>query len=276
MYVDKDFIFLELQKTGGSHILRLLSQLTDGDTSGKHNRLLLQDKDKFIFGSIRNPWDWYISLWAYGVSGKGAIRRHVTHKNNIDYYYKLLPKSMGKNWISLSELILAGYNDLFKPCDKWLSSYQSTSEPELFRSWLRFMLSSNRRYDIGEGYAFSPISKCAGLMTYRYLRLFTLGDLVYKDKALSSLEGIKSFDSDYNISNGMIRNEHLEDDLITVLQEAGRLLSQEEILSLKNKTKTNASKRKSTDFYYDQETINLVANKEKFIINKYEYMPPTL
>jgi len=276
MYVHKDFIFLELQKTGGSHILRLLSQLVDGKNHGKHNRLNFEHNDKFVFGSVRNPWDWYISLWAYGVGGKGAIKNRTTNRNNIDYYNNSLPKSMGKNWLTVAELFLATYHDIFKPQRDWLSCYENTNEPELFKKWLYLMLSKDRRYDIGEGYAFAPLSKCAGLMTYRYLRLFTLGDSIYKRDELSSLEEITLFDSKNNISSGMVRNEALEDDLIDVLQKAGLTLSDENIAFIKNQTKTNTSKRNSTSFYYDQETIDLVTHKEKFIIDKYKYKPPLL
>ena len=276
MYYNKDFIFLELQKTGGSHILRLLSQLTDGNNLGKHNRLSIEYNDKYIFGSIRNPWDWYISLWAYGVGGKGAIRHRTTNSNNIDYYNNSLPKSMGKNRLSAAELFLAIYKDTFKPRKDWLSCYENANDPELFKKWLYLMLSKERRYDIGEGYAFSQLSKCAGLMTYRYLRLFTLGDSIYKRNELSSLDAITSFDSENNISSGMVRNEALEHDLIIVLQKAGVSLSDENITFIKNQTKTNTSERNQTNYYYDQATIDLVGDKEKFIIDKYNYKPPLL
>ena len=98
MFVSKDLVFLELQKTGGSHILRLLSQWVKGEIVGKHNRLNWENAGKFVVGSIRNPWDWYVSLWAYGVGGQGAIRAR-THKGlDFEYYRGMLPKSMGKNW----------------------------------------------------------------------------------------------------------------------------------------------------------------------------------
>ena len=68
MFVAQGLIYLELQKTGGTHIRRLLERYTGGKPVGKHNRLPAGSDADFIIGSIRNPWDWYVSLWAYGVT----------------------------------------------------------------------------------------------------------------------------------------------------------------------------------------------------------------
>ena len=54
----------------------------------------------------------------------------------------------------------------------------------LFRKWLKLLLSAENRFDIGEGYGYSPLSRHAGLLTYRYFRLFTLGRAVFTDARL--------------------------------------------------------------------------------------------
>lgn len=274
MFVAKDFVFLEMQKTGGSHILKLLRRYTHGENFGKHNRLIDAYKDKFIIGSIRNPWDWYVSLWAYGVSGKGAIRARTTKRVDFNYYYVGLPKSMGKNWLNINQLARAISNDITKPTQEWRLSYKSPDDPNNFRRWLKLVLDSKRKYDLGEGYAFSPLSKIAGLMTYRYFRLFTLGDLIYKDDSLISHHGLQEFDRKWNILRAIIRNEHLEEDFIRVLDMAGYRLSPEQVQEVYDEKKTNVSSRNATAYYYDRETIELVSEKEAYLINKYGYASP--
>lgn len=276
MFVSNDLVFLELQKTGGSHILRLLSQCLKGDIEGKHHRLDITHENKFIFGSIRNPWDWYVSLWAYGVGGQGAIRVR-THKGlDFNYYRQMLPRSMGKDRLTPVELFSAIFHDSLKPVNKWRAAYQNADDPKQFREWLKLVLNSDRHFDLGEGFAFSPLSSHAGLMTYRYLRLFTLGDQIYRDRSLASLNGLFDFDKKHNIAKAMIRTESLEDDFIAVLEKAGCVVTADMLDAIEKSGKTNRSKRNKAAFYYDQETIKLVSQQEHFLIEKYGYKPPVL
>jgi len=276
MFISTNLIYLELQKTGGSHLLKLLERYTDGISEGKHNRLLNAQAGKYICGSIRNPWDWYVSLWAYGVGGKGAVSSRSVSGIDFDYYYRMLPKSMGKNWLSPMEFVTSLYHDAIKPVHQWEQSYENSSDPKLFRRWLTLLLNIDRRFDIGEGYSFSPLAKHAGLLTYRYFRLFSLGNTVFKDRRLSKYEGIASYDDEYNITQGIIKTESLEEDFIRILGEAGLPLSEDQINNIKNRQegKTNISKRKSTVYYYDETTIELVAQRDRYLIEKYGYSPP--
>lgn len=276
MFIAGDLVFLELQKTGGSHIRRLLERYLDGRPVGKHNRVLQDYPGKYLIGSIRNPWDWYVSLWAYGASGKGAIRSRVCRGIDLSYYYRMLPKSMGKNWLRPNEFLVSLYHDAIKPVREWRDTYEDPVDPSLFRTWLKLLLDPDRRFDIGEGFGFSPLSSNAGLMTYRYFRLFTLGDCVYMDKRLSNFDSIAEFDSDFNIIKGMIRTESLEEDFIQVLRDAGVSLPDDQVREILDKEveKTNVSKRKSVGFYYDEETIDLVRSRESYLINKYAYEAP--
>lgn len=275
MFVADRLLYLELQKTGGSHILHLLKQYTDGGTVGKHNRL--QEMPAVpVIGSIRNPWDWYVSLWAYGVGGKGAIRMRTAKRLNFNYYNRTLPKAMGKNWLTPAELLTCLRYDVVKPTNRWQHAYANSDDPVLFRAWIKLLLDPERRFDIGEGFGFSPLSHHAGLLTFRYLRLFTVGDSVFLDESLGSPENIAAYDKKNNIVKGMIRTECLEEDFIKELLGVGVPLSEDQQLSIINKEegKTNASQRKSSAYYYDNETAALVAKRDCYIIDKYGYQSP--
>ncbi len=276
LFITKHLIYLELQKTGGSHIRRLLEHYADGVAVGKHNRLQDNPDNKAVIGSIRNPWDWYVSLWAYGASGIGAIRSRTSHRLDFDYYYRMLPKSMGKNWISVSELITSIRHDIVKPVSRWQHTYTDAEDAALFRAWLKLLFDKKRRFDIGEGYGFSPLSQHAGLLTYRYFRLFTQGDGVFNDNRLAHPELIAHYDQQHTILTDIIKMESLEDDFIRILRDTGITLTDEQLHSLMNKDegKTNASRRKSMAYYYDSETIDLVAHGDKYLIDRYGYQPP--
>ena len=276
MFVVKDLVYLETQKTGGTHIRRLMKRYIGGEAKGKHNRPTVELADKFVFGSIRNPWDWYVSLWAFGVGGKGAVRRRCTSSIDFEYYNRMLPKAMGKKWLTPAEYLLSLYNDLVKPRADWLTAYADSSSPELFRKWLRLLFDKRRRFDVGEGYGFSPLSLHAGLLTYRYFRLLTLGKDVYTDRRLSGYEGLESFDAEKNISSAMIKTESWEEDFVRVMSLAGYVLSaaQVEAIQRKDDGKSNVSERKDTAHYYDEETVDLVAGRDRYIIEKYGYNAP--
>jgi len=276
VFVADQLIYLELQKTGGSHIRRLLKQMTNGSAEGKHNRLLAMPENKSVIGSIRNPWDWYVSLWAYGASGQGALRARTGRGPDFNYYYRMLPRAMGKNWLTPGELLVSLKRDIVKPKHHWQRTYSDPDDPLLFRTWLKLLFNEQRRFDIGEGYGFSPLSKHAGLLTYRYFRLFTLGDRVFRDQCLADASVIAEFDKEYNIATGIIRMESLEADFVRLLTRAGVLLTEQQSASILNKEsgKTNISRRKPAAFYYDDEAIELVARGDKFLIEKYGYEPP--
>ncbi len=280
MFIADGLVFLELQKTGGSHICRLLAEYANGRAMGKHNRPGDDQRrllaSRHVIGSVRNPWDWYVSLWAFGVGGKGAIRNRTSKRFDIDYYRNMLPRAMGKKVLSPRERLVSVGHDLLKPVSQWQAVYRDADDAEQFRRWLFLVLNGKNRHDIGEGYAFSPLSRHAGLMTYRYLRLFTLGDALFHDRRLATLRGLDEFDREKNIVQSMIRNETLEEDFIRALQAAGVALdeSQQTAIRQGKSGKTNTSRRKPASYYYDPQSIQLVADREAWLIEKYHYSPP--
>lgn len=279
MFVADRFVYLELQKTAGSHLVRLLGAYTGGRSVGKHNRIPESVSDKQVIGSIRSPWDWYVSLWAYGASGRGAVRHRLCRNVDIGYYHRGLARNMGKSRLSISEWLCSLFHDLVKPVNDWQAVYADVDNPELFRRWLKRLLDYRRRYDIGEGFGFSPLSANFGLMTYRYLRLYAgkWGDQrLYRDTRLLTYAGIVEFDRENNFADFMIRSENLEPDFIAALEACGYDLSaeQKQAILASNEDKTNASSRQPLAYYYDQETIALVAERDKFLIEKYGYRPP--
>ncbi len=279
MFVTEKLVFLELHKTGGTHIGRWLNELLGGEQIGKHNRLSANLADRFIVGSVRNPWDWYVSLWAFGCSGQGSIHQQTIRRIDPAYYHRQLPKEMGKNWLTPGQYMTQIASDVRKPVQQWRDTYADHDDPARFKAWLKLVLDKRRRFDLAEGFGFSPVSEQFGLITYRYLKLFTyMNNRLYSDRNLSTLAGIRSAFEDSRVVNYVIRNENLEEDLLEAITKAGYQLAEQDQARLlaASKEKMNASRRQPTEHYYDNETIALVGEREKFVIESNGYEPPQL
>lgn len=133
-----------------------------GEFIGKHNQVSLDVSrvERFFLGSIRCLWEWYVSLWAFGCDKKGAVFNKVTAQD---------------------QLRCAG---------KWTRVYQNSKDVSAFRERLFMMNDKQYCHDFGEGFGVSPISQFAGLLTYRYMRLFCC-----KDHESVNLEKLDSFES---------------------------------------------------------------------------------
>ena len=279
MFVSDDLVFIELHKTGGSHIGRCLKSILTGSQQGKHNLIPTNLHDRYVIGSIRNPWDWYVSLWAFGCGKEGGLYQRSTGKPDWAYYWYQINKPKYSKWLTLGRLHSQIVADFKRNSDEWAESYRSSEDPTCFRLWLKLMTSTANKFDLAEGYAFSPISQQYGFLTYRFFRLFTsLHDSIYKDSTLESMNGLEIAWEKHSIVDHFVRNENLENDLILALTDAGIELQLEDIdlIESGSKNKTNTSKRNSMEFYYDEKSIERVRRREAFIINKFEYEAPCL
>jgi hypothetical protein len=261
MLITDHFVYIELHKTGCSYTKELLSKVTSSNCIdyGKHNpyytvpnEILGNFESKIKVGNIRNPWDWYVSLWAFGCMQKGSLYCKVT-KNN---------KTGSKQKRSIPFINFQGnYN--------WEELYSDTYNPKLFRKWLKLIL-MKKSIDIGEGYKSSYLSRFAGLLTYRYLNLYTY----HIEKAIPEYRNFDEMvmhDKKNNFMDIIIRKNRLQTDLFENTDKLGiniNLLKQALIDSNFDK---NDSNRKEYTWYYDDKSIHLVGEKEKLIIEKYGY-----
>lgn len=255
MYISDKIIYLALHKTGCTHVLKLLHSVPSlsGVEIGKHNTIyqvpanaLGNFESKIKSGNIRNPWDWYVSLWAFGCMKKGALYEQIINKNFIK---KIIhPRSY------------------FTPVSKWKKVYENPDDAALFREWLRMVLHTRRKDIIHFGD--EKVSSNIGLLTYRYLQLYNY-DFHKNIGVIQSQNDVGIYDKKNNFINHFLRNESLESDFILLMQKAGILT--EHIEAATNIPKTNTSKRKNYTEYYDEETMKLVAEHEAYIIQKHAY-----
>ncbi len=243
MYVADRLVFLQLQKTGCTHIARLLAQLVPGRQMAKHSRApsgLVESRRVFV-GSVRNPWDWYVSLWAFGCGGEGGL------------YELLTGGSTARN-------------------AEWRRVYADSGDPLLFRQWLAMISATG---NLGERYGASTIRPFAGFFTYRYCRLFARDPRPLFSGGIADAAALAEFDRRQNLVKHFIRNESLEDDLIRILGSCGYPLDARQLELIRTPVRTNASTRSRDHVrYYDAQTAQLVMDRERFIVDKHGYSPP--
>lgn len=255
-----------MQKTGCTHISKLLSECVGGSQKTKHQCLRNYNTDKYIIGSVRNPWEWYVSLWAFGCEGKGRLRNQLTRHHPL-------------NVISgcVSGRIDNMKNEFEKPVHLWRTVYQDYKNRDNFKKWLKLLHDPQRRIDLNEGYPEHVVSNFAGLMNYRYCRLYQKDFFLKKNQiVLKSYDDLKEFDETHNLLDFIIRNESLEDDVFNILKKVGYNLDENKIKLIydSSNSRTFKSVHYDSNYYYDKETVDIIAKSERFIIEKYNYRPP--
>ncbi|MDM7859633.1 hypothetical protein QTP81_03300 [Alteromonas sp. ASW11-36] len=274
MFVSKPLIYTELHKTAGSHIGKLLAKYVGGEQVGKHNRIPGELRDNFVLGSIRNPWDWYVSLWGYGCDNRGSVYLQSTRGTSWRYTLRQLPREMGLHRISLGRASRQLMHDFNKPVSEWQAVYQDVNDVSGFRKWVKLMFNPDRALDIGEGYGFSSFSQQAGLLSYRFFKLFTsLDQEIYKPTLQTDLSSLVKVWQERGFIDAFVRQENLEEDFLNALEQANIELSdaQKSEIRAARSNKTNTSSRKSANHYYDEETANIILEREKFIVQQFDY-----
>ena len=270
MFISDRLVFLELHKTGCSHIRNILSDALDGKVVGKHNLAApdLFTEGRLFVGSVRNPWDWYVSLWGFGCDGKGGLRHRTAPSSGL----------RGLSWRSTTigaTIRLPKHSNNTKA---WQATYRDSNDPIAFREWLHMMHDEFYMQDIGEGYSNCALRHAAGLKTYRYLKLFSTkaGDRSRLND-LSTMSLIEAWDADQTFVGAFIRMETLEADIFRVLENLDVTFTEERQSIIKTLPKANTSSRKrNLTHYYDPDTVALVADSERLIINKFNYTAPEL
>ena len=271
MFLSKEICFLEMHRTGSTHLTKILpNHFQNGEQKGFHNRApkkIYESNISFV-GSVRNPWDWYVSVWGKGCDAIGITYERLTKKKIYFNNLGLKTKPWMSPWIF--------FNQFSKPLEQWREVYSDHNNVENFRKWLKLFL-LDRKYDDGTSYGISDISKICGQYTYKYLTLFLKNDRKLYDNSIKNLADLHKIDKQYNVLNHVIRSENLEEDYFELLSKFKKEITDTEKIEIKNLKKTNISSRdKNYLKFYDKSSLELVKNMEGLIIEKYNYEIPSI
>ena len=167
-------------------------------------------------------------------------------------------------------------NELSKDTALWRDVYTSSDDVAAFRKWLRLVHSPKNSRDLGEGYGATKINTLCGFMTYRYLYLCckNVKDL-QTPGVISNYADLVKYENNNCYIDYFIPQESLEDSLCEAVEKV-RSLTHEEKCRIYGAKKTNSSKRSLIiSDYYDAESIELVGTRDRLLIDKFGYLPPS-
>lgn len=277
MIVTDRLVFLQLQKTAGTHIARLLVEEFSGrERFGKHRPMPrgFDPGRRLIVGSIRDPWDWYVSLWTFGCRRRGGpFDRSTAPRSLWNALRDPGTRRVRGARAAIASRVLAARHELARPGSAWRRLHSDPSDPRLFREWLKLALDSRRRFDLFRDFGQSAVSGYAGILTFLYELLYLRDNAALFDRRLlPDLDALTRHDAAHGILDATIRTENLEQDFMDVLRKAGYPLSPRQVDRIENAEPTNTSDRRHAlaDFY-DDEARELVAARDALIVRKYGY-----
>ena len=279
MILTDRLVFLQLQKTAGTHIGRLLVEEFGGrEKFGKHRPLPpgFDPGKRLIVGSIRDPWDWYVSLWTFGCRQRGGPFERSTAERSV---WNAL-RDPGTRRVSgasaaIASRVRAARHEWSRPWRTWRRLHADPADARLFREWLKLSLDSRRRFDLFRDFGQSAVSDYAGMLTFLYELLYLSDNSALFDRRLlPDLPALARHDEAHGILDATIRTENLEQDLLAVLQKAGYALTPRQVERIEKAEPTNTSgRRRALADFYDAEATELVAERDALIIRKYGYRP---
>ena len=266
MYVSNQIIYLQMQKTGSSHVTKVLKDNLRGKARERHEQLEDYEafRDRPIISSVRNPWDWYVSLWSFGCSGSGGFQKYLVANpwSEVRHAFKYRQAGPIANALARTVTQVGRRPD-------WTALYSDVKNEANFRTWLKLVLGAEGRHIAKESYAASPVKDVIGFMTFRFLALTTAFDKWNSDgRKARTYDELSAFADANTVTSRILRMERLNEELLDLLTSLGKTITMEDLEAI---GKTNASSHRKYDTYYDDETYRLVAIRDRFIIERYGY-----
>ena len=247
------FIYLDVYKTGSAHLKQLLPAITHGEQIRLRRHAPITAArpyrwtgGKLVFVTVRNPWDWYTSLWSYACERKGAIWR---------FFSEALPPAELKAMFDVTDPVVS--------FEKWL---RAVNDKDFMQRVIRNNLPE------------SGLAGTVGLYTFRFMRVTTPYPTAFlKGWLVPSIDAAIRYQRWFHMYSEILRSETLNDDIIRLVQKYRQRCrfkdDAEETIKEFAKQPRNTSTRILPGFrdYYTPEARALVAEKDRLFIDMFGY-----
>ena len=247
------YIYLDVYKTGSAHLKHLLPEITEGEQVRLRRHAPITAArpygwtgGKLVFVTVRNPWDWYTSLWSYACERKGAIWR---------FFSEALPRDELKSMFNTEDPV--------RSFEKWL---RAVNDKDFMQRVIRNNLPE------------SGLAGIVGLYTFRFMRVTTPYPTVFlKSWLVPSIDAAIRYERWFHMYSEVLRSESLNADLKSFVakyrQRCRFKPDAEEIIDRLAAAPRNASTRVLPSFrdYYTDETRQLVADKDRLFLELFGY-----
>jgi tetratricopeptide (TPR) repeat protein len=233
MIITQRFVFIHMHKTGGQTLNDILERcMPDYRVIGYHyprSEIPPEYAELPVVGMIRNPWDWYVSWYAFN-------RRPKIHNQ-------------------LFNVISDGGSGTFKSTITNLVHLGSDRpESKQHRDDLIRMLPNSLDDNRGVGLAKDSIRDLANAETGYYSWLF--------ERMLGHAHDDQTF---------IGRFENLQDNFLAIMKQLAVEETETLRIELDQCERKNVSRHSHYSHYYDDELRDLVASKERGLIEKFDY-----
>lgn len=258
MYRTENFVYVHFQKTGGTHVKKLLIDVfgKEKEASVWHGSLTELDREKFAFCGIRNPWDFYVSLFHHS---KEQSSPPINYFRSIPELYQntyLNPDVVEGFRIWLGHVLngsVMDRNSLLLP----RKLMHKAGRRLLLMNKLDRMINVKPWSDVGmmSRWLFGVV-----VPGYRTMRIRDFKEFVsiFEEKSLVNyyykLESLTE-DMRYLMENHLCPDDGWE----------------ESFSNWSNKKSNTTNRLKNYQAYYDQRLLDMVTDKEQLIISKFGY-----
>ena len=264
MIIGKNFFISEMPKTGTTFLRNYFTQYKNIELTIHHETLnenkrynLLNFKNRV--GVVRNPYEWYLSLWKWSCKEK---RGSPIYSDLISVRLKLRRLKLNCRFFSYI------FTQLTKDRKKLKDLFDDVNSKKNFNEFLDIMLNLKKRNLIGSEYSFVPF-KNLGYMTYVFFTQNVLRknyNIMYNNKY--EFSDILAINNSKLYTNYFFKTENLNHNLKKFLFKKNIKIKNLKIL---NNNSTPKILNRNLKNFFSKKNILLIEKKEDYIFKKFKY-----
>jgi len=264
MIIGKNFFITEMPKTGTTFLRNYFTQYSNVELTIHHETLNENKRYDLLdftnrIGIIRNPYEWYLSLWKWSCK----------EKTGSPIYNDLISIRLKLRRLKLNNRIF-GYvfTQITKDKKKLKTLFNDVNSKKNFNIFLNIMLNFNKRHLISSEYSFVPF-EYLGYMTYIFFSQNVLRknyNSMYDSKY--NLPEVLKYNNSKLYTNKFLKTERLNSSLKKFLQMNNLKIKSFDIL---NKNSTPKLLNKNLKKFFLKKNILLIEKKEDYIFKKFGY-----